>query len=48
MQKKLGGDFDMKNVMRTKRYFAARGYSFDDIDSTLRKLKAESEDGYSC
>lgn len=48
MQKKLGGDFDMKNVMRAKRYFAARGYSFDDIDSTLRKLKAESEDGYSC
>ena len=48
MQKKLGGDFDMKNVMRAKRYFAAKGYSFDDIDSTLRKLKAESEDGYSC
>ena len=48
MQKKLGGDFDIKNVMRAKRYFAARGYSFDDIDNLLRKLKAESEDGNPC
>ena len=48
MIKKLSGNFDIKNVMKAKRYFAARGYSFDDIDSTLRKLKAESEDGDSC
>ncbi len=48
MIKKLGGNFELKNVMKAKRYFAARGYSFDDIDHVLRKLKAESEDGYSC
>lgn len=48
MQKKLGGNFELKNVMKAKRYFAARGYRFEDIDNTLKKLKTESEDGYSC
>ena len=48
MQKKLGGNFEFKNVMKAKRYFISRGYSFDDIDSTLKKLKAESEDWSSC
>ncbi len=44
IEKKLGGNFDIKNVMKTKRYFASRGYRFDEIDTALRKLKAESEE----
>ena len=40
MKKKLDNNFDIKNIMKTKRYFAYRGYSFDDIDSVIRKLKA--------
>ncbi len=41
-KKKLEGDFDIKNIMRVKRYLASRGYGFDDIDSAIRSLKAES------
>lgn len=41
--KKIGNNFDYKNVIKTKRYLASRGYSFDDIDSALKKLKAEGE-----
>lgn len=43
MKKRLGSNFDMKNIMKTKRYFAYRGYSFDDIDSAIRRLKAEED-----
>lgn len=43
MKKKIGNDFEYKNVMKAKRYCAGRGYSFDDIESALRKLKAEGE-----
>ena len=44
MEKRLRGDFEKTNVMKAKRYFAARGYSFDEIDSVVRKLKAQSEE----
>jgi len=44
-QKKLGGNYDIKNIMRVKRYLASRGYSFDDINSVFSKIKAE-DDGY--
>ncbi len=43
MEKKLGGDFDIKNVLKARRYFAYRGYSFDDIDTAIQKLKAERD-----
>ena len=46
--KKLKGDVSSKNIMKTKRYLASRGYSFDEIDAAFRKIKAESEDDFSC
>lgn len=48
MRKKLAGDFSLKNRMKAKRYFASKGYRFDDIDTTLKKLTAQEEDGSSC
>lgn len=39
MERKLGGDFDQKSRDRAFRYFAARGYSFDDIKAAYNKLK---------
>ncbi|MBR4874695.1 MAG: regulatory protein RecX [Clostridia bacterium] len=42
-KKKLGGDFEYKNLMRTKRYLASRGYSFEDIDDVITKLKNSSD-----
>ena len=45
-QKKLNGNFDIKNVMKAKRYLASRGYSFDDINSVFSKIKTEGEDFY--
>ncbi len=44
-QKKLNGNYDIKNIMKVKRYLASRGYSFDDINSVFSKIKAE-DDGY--
>ncbi|MBQ3181318.1 MAG: regulatory protein RecX, partial [Clostridia bacterium] len=44
-QKKLGGNYDIKNIAKVKRYLATRGYSFDDINSVFSKIKAE-DDGY--
>lgn len=43
-EKKLGGDFSYENVAKTKRYLAARGYSFDSIDSAVRKIVGRSEE----
>ena len=48
LAKKLKGDVSLKNIMKTKRYLASRGYSFDEIDAAFRKIKAESEDDFSC
>ncbi len=41
MEKKLGGDFDNKSRDRAFRYFAARGYSFDDIKRAFDQIKSE-------
>ena len=38
IEKKLGGNFDFKNVMKTKRYFASRGYDYNVIDKALKKI----------
>lgn len=44
MEKKLGGDFDRKSRDRAFRYFAARGYSFDDIKRAFDKISSEVYD----
>ena len=43
-QKKLSGNYDIKNIMKTKRYLASRGYSFDQINSVFSKIKAEEQE----
>lgn len=43
-QKKLGGNYDIKNIMKVKRYLATRGYSFDDINRVFSKIKAGVKD----
>ena len=42
--KKLSGNYDIKNIMKVKRYLASRGYSFDEINSAFSKIKAEDEE----
>lgn len=44
MEKKLGGDFDRKNRDKAFRYFASRGYSFDDIKRAFDELSSEVYD----
>lgn len=44
-EKKLAGNYDIKNIMKVKRYLASRGYSFDDINRVFSKTKA-GEDIY--
>lgn len=41
MEKKLGGDFDRKSRDRAFRYFAARGYSFDDIKHAFETVASQ-------
>ena len=41
MERKLGGNFDRKNIDRAIRYFAYRGYDFDDIKACIERLKQE-------
>lgn len=38
VEKKLGGDFEYKNIMRAKRYFVARGYDFGAVDDAIKKI----------
>ncbi len=42
-EKKLGTNFDIKNIIKVKRYLATRGYSFDDINRVFSKIKAGDE-----
>lgn len=42
MERKLGGNFDKKNIDRAIRYFAYRGYGFDDIKSAIERIKGET------
>lgn len=42
MERKLGGDFEKKNIDRAIRYFLYRGYGFDDIKSCIEKLRGET------
>ena len=41
--KKLSGNYDIKNIMKVKRYLASRGYGFDEINSVFSKIKTEVE-----
>lgn len=41
MEKKLGGNFEKKNVDRAIRYFLYRGYGFDDIKACIDRLKSD-------
>ena len=43
IEKRLSGNYDIKNIMKVKRYLASRGYSFDEINSAFSKIKAEEE-----
>lgn len=38
---KLSENFDYKNIMKVKRYFVSKGYSFDSIDKAIRKIVRE-------
>ncbi len=42
-QKKLNGNYDIKNIMKTKRYLVSRGYSYDDINQVFKSIKTEDE-----
>lgn len=42
MERKLGGNFEKKNIERAVRYFLYRGYGFDDIKSAVEMVKGES------
>ena len=46
LTKKLGGDFEFKNLMKAKRYAASRGYDFDEIDSAIRAIKEKFEEEF--
>ena len=42
MERKLGGNFEKKNIDRAIRYFVYRGYSFDDIKSAIEQIRGEA------
>ena len=41
--RKLGGNYEQKNIDRAIRYFIYRGYGFDDIKKCIEKIKQETE-----
>lgn len=43
VQKKLGGNFERKNIDKTYRYFMYRGYEFGDIKRCIDALSAEEQ-----
>lgn len=44
LMKKIGTNFEFKNLMKAKRYAASRGYDFDEIDSAIRTIKEAQEE----
>ena len=42
MERKLSGNFEKKNIERAIRYFAYRGYGYDDIKSAIEKVRGEA------
>lgn len=43
LERKLGGNFQQKNIDKAIRYFIYRGYDFGDIKVCIEKLKQETE-----
>lgn len=43
IQKKLGGNFDRKNIEKAVRYFAYKGYGYDEIKAVIDRMKGEEE-----
>lgn len=41
VEKKLAGNFERKNVEKCIRYFAYRGYGYDDIKACIEQIKGE-------
>lgn len=44
VEKKLGGNFEKKNIDKCIRYFMYRGYSFSDIKNCIDNLKIDYEE----
>lgn len=44
IKKRLGGNYDIKNIMKVKRYLASRGYGFDEINQAFSKFRTEDEE----
>ena len=45
VEKKLGGNFERKNIDKTIRHFIARGYEFSDIKNAISSIKEEFDFG---
>lgn len=43
MEKKLKGDFEKKSIERAIRYFASKGYKYDDIKNCIETLGKGNE-----
>ena len=43
VMKKLGGNFEQKNIDKTIRYFIYRGYEFGDVKTCIEKIKQDGE-----
>ncbi len=43
VKKKLGGNFEQKNIDKAIRYFIYRGYEFGDIKACIEKIKQDGE-----
>ena len=41
VEKKLRGDFERKSIDRTIRYFAAKGYRYEDIKACIETVRSE-------
>lgn len=42
VRKKLNGDFERKSIDRTFRYFASKGYNFEDIKACIENVKTNN------
>ena len=43
LERKIGGNFEQKNIDKATRYFLYRGYEFGDIKACIEKLRQEAE-----
>ena len=41
VEKKLRGDFERKSIDRTIRYFAAKGYRYEDIKACIETVRSK-------